>query len=96
MTVEHDAVQPNTLTSSESERSRLQSLLDQGAGSSSTANTQIGQLTNQLNEEQQVSAVYPAARRASRKVTAFVDFLGNVFQRNPARIGKAETRTPHV
>jgi len=30
--------------------------------------------------EQQVSAVYPAARRSSRKVTAFVDFLRDVFQ----------------
>ncbi|MDY6963653.1 MAG: peptidoglycan -binding protein, partial [Pseudomonadota bacterium] len=45
-----------SLSTSESERSRLQSLLDQGAGSSSTANTRIGQLTDQLNQEQQVSA----------------------------------------
>ncbi|KEQ06579.1 MULTISPECIES: peptidoglycan -binding protein [Pseudorhizobium] len=46
----------SSLSTSESERSRLQSLLDQGAGSSSTANTRIGQLTDQLNQEQQVSA----------------------------------------
>lgn len=46
----------SSLASSESERSRLQSLLDQGAGSSDAANARLGQLTDQLNEEQQVSA----------------------------------------
>ncbi|MFN7102333.1 MAG: peptidoglycan -binding protein [Pseudorhizobium sp.] len=46
----------SSLSTSESERSRLQSLLEQGAGSSSTANTRIGELTDQLNEEQQVSS----------------------------------------
>jgi LysR family transcriptional regulator, regulator for bpeEF and oprC len=33
--------------------------------------------------EQQVSAVYPAMRRASRKVTAFVDFLRETFRAAP-------------
>ncbi|MFN7024948.1 MAG: peptidoglycan -binding protein [Pseudorhizobium sp.] len=46
----------SSLASSESERSRLQSLLEQGAGSSDAANARLGQLTDQLNEEQQVSA----------------------------------------
>lgn len=46
----------SSLASSESERSRLQSLLDQGAGSSDAANARLGQLTERLNEEQQVSA----------------------------------------
>ena len=46
----------SSLASSENERSRLQSLLEQGAGSSDAANARVGQLTEQLNEEQQVSA----------------------------------------
>ncbi|WP_281976552.1 peptidoglycan -binding protein [Pseudorhizobium flavum] len=46
----------SSLASSESERSRLQALLDQGAGTSDAANARIGQLTQDLNEEQQVSA----------------------------------------
>ncbi|MCJ8519568.1 chemotaxis protein MotB [Pseudorhizobium tarimense] len=46
----------SSLASSETERSRLQALLDQGAGRSDAANSRIGQLTDQLNEEQQVSA----------------------------------------
>lgn len=33
--------------------------------------------------EEAISAVYPVARRSSRKVTAFVDFLRNVLQRKP-------------
>lgn len=45
-----------SLASSESERSRLQALLDKGAGASDTANARIGALTEKLNEEQQVSA----------------------------------------
>ena len=49
--------------------------------------------------EQQVSAVYPAARRASRKVTAFVDFLRDVFQQKARprveRIETSETQAPH-
>ncbi|KKX30428.1 peptidoglycan -binding protein [Rhizobium sp. LC145] len=46
----------SSLATSESERSRLQTLLDQGAGSSNAANAQIGELTGKLSEEQQVSA----------------------------------------
>ncbi len=46
----------SSLASSEAERSRLQALLDQGAGTSDAANARIGQLTQDLNEEQQVSA----------------------------------------
>lgn len=45
-----------SLATSESERSRLQALLDKGAGASDTANARIGALTEKLNEEQQVSA----------------------------------------
>ena len=45
----------SSLATSESERSRLQTLLDQGAGNNSAANTRIGELTNRLSQEQQVS-----------------------------------------
>ncbi|MFP5077226.1 peptidoglycan -binding protein [Rhizobium sp. YIM 134829] len=44
-----------SLSSSESERSRLQSLLDQGSGTSASANQRIGDLTGQLENERQVS-----------------------------------------
>jgi len=46
----------SSLASSENERSRLQSLLDQGTGAGDAANARIGELTQTLNEEQQVSA----------------------------------------
>ncbi len=46
----------SSLASSESERSRLQALLDHGAGADAAAETRIGQLTQDLDEEQQVSA----------------------------------------
>ncbi|MGK9054752.1 peptidoglycan -binding protein [Neorhizobium sp. CSC1952] len=46
----------SSLASSEAERSRLQQLLSQGAGSSDAANARIGELTTQLNQEQQLSA----------------------------------------
>ncbi|MGK6311969.1 peptidoglycan -binding protein [Neorhizobium sp. DT-125] len=46
----------SSLAASESERSRLQQLLSQGAGSSDAANARIGELTGQLNQEQQLSA----------------------------------------
>src|SRR5690606_24528185 len=46
----------SSLASSETERSRLQALLDEGTGSSDAANARIGTLTEQLSEEQQVSA----------------------------------------
>ncbi|WP_117191832.1 peptidoglycan -binding protein [Rhizobium terrae] len=46
----------SSLATAESERSRLQQLLNQGAGSSGAANARIGDLTNQLSQEQQVSA----------------------------------------
>jgi chemotaxis protein MotB len=45
-----------SLATTESERSRLQQLLSQGTGSSNAANTRIGELTGQLNQEQQVTA----------------------------------------
>jgi chemotaxis protein MotB len=45
----------SSLATSESERSRLQTLLDQGAGNNSAANARIGELTNRLSQEQQVS-----------------------------------------
>ena len=46
----------SSLATAEAERSRLQQLLSQGTGSSSAANARIGDLTNQLNQEQQLSA----------------------------------------
>ena len=46
----------SALATAESERSRLQQLLNQGAGNSEAANAKIGELTNQLNQEQQISA----------------------------------------
>jgi chemotaxis protein MotB len=45
-----------SLSQSESERSRLQSLLERGAGSSDAANARVGALTEQLSQEQQASA----------------------------------------
>ncbi len=45
-----------SLATSEGERSRLQSLLDQGAGSNTVAEKRIGDLTGQLDTEKQVSA----------------------------------------
>ncbi|MCQ1850466.1 peptidoglycan -binding protein [Neorhizobium galegae] len=46
----------SSLATAEADRSRLQQLLSQGTGNSSAANTRIGDLTNQLNQEQQLSA----------------------------------------
>jgi chemotaxis protein MotB len=46
----------SSLATAEADRSRLQQLLSQGTGSSSAANARIGDLTNQLNQEQQLSA----------------------------------------
>ncbi|MGV8938984.1 MAG: peptidoglycan -binding protein [Allorhizobium sp.] len=46
----------STLSVSESERSRLQALLASGAGSAGAAQVQIGDLTEKLSTEQQVSA----------------------------------------
>jgi chemotaxis protein MotB len=46
----------SSLASSESERSRLQSLLSQGSGTSDAANQRIGALSGELNQERQVSA----------------------------------------
>jgi chemotaxis protein MotB len=45
-----------SLSQSESERSRLQALLDRGAGSNDAATSRIGSLTEQLSQEQQASA----------------------------------------
>jgi chemotaxis protein MotB len=46
----------SSLASSESERSRLQSLLEQGTGAGDAANARVGQLTDELGDERQVSA----------------------------------------
>ncbi|WP_105400208.1 MULTISPECIES: peptidoglycan -binding protein [Neorhizobium] len=46
----------SSLATAEADRSRLQQLLSQGAGNSGAANARIGDLTNQLNQEQQLSA----------------------------------------
>ena len=45
-----------SLSTAESERSRLQSLLDAGAGNSQAANQRIGTLTQELDEQKQSSA----------------------------------------
>lgn len=44
-----------SLSQSETERSRLQALLERGAGSSDAATARIGSLTDQLKQEQQVN-----------------------------------------
>jgi chemotaxis protein MotB len=46
----------SSLSSSESERTRLQQLLDSGAGSADVANEKVGRLTGELDAERQVSA----------------------------------------
>jgi len=46
----------STLAVSESERSRLQSLLDSGSGSSAAANARIGSLSGELEDERQASS----------------------------------------
>ena len=46
----------SSLATSESERSRLQAILDAGAGSADASNQRIGSLTQELDEEKQVSA----------------------------------------
>ena len=45
-----------SLTQSESDRTRLQQLLDSGAGASSTANARVVTLEGELDSEKQVSA----------------------------------------
>ncbi|TWF55050.1 peptidoglycan -binding protein [Neorhizobium alkalisoli] len=46
----------SSLATVESDRSRLQQLLAQGSGNSNAANARVGELTNQLTQEQQVSS----------------------------------------
>ncbi len=46
----------SSLATSESERSRLQAILDAGAGNADASNQRIGSLTQELDEEKQVSA----------------------------------------
>jgi chemotaxis protein MotB len=46
----------SSLASSESERSRLQQLLESGAGTADVANAKVGRLTDELDAEKQVSA----------------------------------------
>ncbi|MGE7367700.1 peptidoglycan -binding protein [Neorhizobium sp. NPDC001467] len=46
----------SSLTTSESERSRLQSLLDRGAGAGDAVNARVGALTDELTQERQISA----------------------------------------
>lgn len=44
-----------SLTDAESERSRLQSLLESGSGSSAERDAQLGRITSELDEERQIS-----------------------------------------
>jgi chemotaxis protein MotB len=46
----------SSLAAAEGDRSRLQQLLAQGSGNSNAANARVGELTNQLTQEQQVSS----------------------------------------
>ena len=46
----------SSLSSSESERTRLQQLLESGAGTADIANEKVGRLTGELDAERQVSA----------------------------------------
>ncbi|MGI2031180.1 peptidoglycan -binding protein [Rhizobium panacihumi] len=46
----------SSLATSENERSRLQSLLDRGAGAGDAANARVGALTDELSQEKQISA----------------------------------------
>ncbi len=46
----------SSLATSEGERSRLQAILDAGAGTADASNQRIGSLTQELDEEKQVSA----------------------------------------
>lgn len=46
----------SSLATSENERSRLQSLLDRGAGAGDAANARVGALTDELTQEKQISA----------------------------------------
>jgi len=46
----------SSLATSESERSRLQSLLDRGAGAGEAANARVGTLTDELSQEKQISS----------------------------------------
>lgn len=45
----------SSLAAVESDRSRLQQLLNDGAGASSAANAKVGELTSELNNQQQIS-----------------------------------------
>jgi chemotaxis protein MotB len=45
----------SSLAAVESDRSRLQQLLNDGAGSSAAANAKVGELTSELNNQQQIS-----------------------------------------
>ncbi|MEB2845723.1 peptidoglycan -binding protein [Rhizobiales bacterium RZME27] len=46
----------SSLSTSENERSRLQSLLDRGTGAGDAANARVGTLTDELSQEKQISA----------------------------------------
>lgn len=46
----------SSLATSESERTRLQSLLDRGAGAGDAANARVGALTDELSQEKQISS----------------------------------------
>jgi chemotaxis protein MotB len=71
----------STLAVSESERSRLQSLLSAGAGNSSAANERIGTLSGELEDQRQVSA-----RAASQ-----IDLLNQQISALRAQIAAVES-----
>lgn len=71
----------STLAVSESERSRLQSLLDSGAGNSSAANARVGQLAGELED----------ARQTGARASAQIDLLNQQIAALRAQIASVET-----
>lgn len=70
----------STLAASESERSRLQSLLDAGAGNNSAANARVGQLSSELED----------ARQAGTRASAQIDLLNQQIAALRAQISSVE------
>ena len=71
----------STLAVSENERSRLQSLLDSGAGNNSAAATRAGQLSGELED----------ARQAGTRASAQIDLLNQQIAALRAQIASVES-----
>jgi chemotaxis protein MotB len=70
----------STLAASENERSRLQSLLDSGAGNSSAAKARVGQLSSELED----------ARQAGARASSQIDLLNQQIAALRAQIASVE------